>query len=131
MSLGQQLRQLRLSAGLSQSELAEKIQAGRSTISDVERDSRPTTTDVIERWVEACEGRLVIYESTEQSAALRHLLHFARKLDEEDLRRLVCVAMGMPHVPESFKSGVSATFLNVGESQGLVFPLKEQQRKAG
>jgi transcriptional regulator with XRE-family HTH domain len=114
---------------MSQSELADKILSGRSTISDVERDTRPTTTDVLERWVEACEGRLVIYESAEQTEGLRHLLHFAQKLDEEDLRRLVWIAMGMPHIPESFKSGVAATFLNVGESQGLVPPAMEKAQK--
>lgn len=59
------LRRIRREANLTQVQLAEKIGVDQTTISAVEVGRSPTTTEVLERWVEACEGRYEIYAKGE------------------------------------------------------------------
>jgi predicted transcriptional regulator len=82
MTLGSQLRALRLTAGYSQAELSTIAQIGRTTISDVEREARPTTTDVVERWLNACSGTLVVKGIKEEDGP-QQLAIYARGLDAE------------------------------------------------
>lgn len=84
MTLGTQLRALRLTAGYNQTELSELADIGRTTISDVERDARPTTTDVLERWVKTCHGSIEIKGIKEEEGP-EELTRAASVLDEEEL----------------------------------------------
>lgn len=98
MSLGRQLRELRTSAGIKQIELAQLINCGRSTISDVERESRPTTTDVVERWVAACRGRMEII--AEGADPLFPLIQQLRDLDEELRGQAGAVLRALAHLTQ-------------------------------
>lgn len=89
MTLGTQLRILRRAAGFNQTELARLADIGRTTISDVERDTRPTTTDVVERWVKVCNGTLEIKASKEGGPAA--LARVAGALGEQEMALCVRV----------------------------------------
>lgn len=58
--LGPQLRALRQKAGLRQIDLVTAGVGGQSTISEIENDTRPTTTDVLERYITKCGGDVQI-----------------------------------------------------------------------
>lgn len=57
--INQELRILRRNAGLSQMELASRLGVNQSTVSVVERGGT-TTTEIVDAWVKACEGRLTV-----------------------------------------------------------------------
>ena len=68
-NLGDQLRRLRVRAGLRQLDLVQAGVAGSSTISEVEGNTRPTTTDVLERWAQFFGARLVIMGADDDDLA--------------------------------------------------------------
>lgn len=95
MKIGEQLKRLRKKSGLTQMELSQKLNIVQSLISAVENDKGSTTTELLERWVDACKGRLVIFGSdppTEIPPSFQPLLTAASKLSPSDLERLTALA---------------------------------------
>lgn len=95
MAIGAQLRAIRLAAGKTQVVLAAEIGVDQSVVSNVERGTRATTTDVLERWVKACNAEVTFTDSTGPLSA-------ALALPEEDvglLSRLVSLLTGAQHDP--------------------------------
>jgi len=59
--IGTRLREIRLAAGLTQAQLAEKLgYKQQSNISHIESGLRTTTLTILAAWVEACDATLVI-----------------------------------------------------------------------
>jgi transcriptional regulator with XRE-family HTH domain len=77
-TLGQWLKGLRLTAGISQSELARRTKIESSRISEIEnnRGSDPSPR-TIQRWAEACEAelpwRLMVRDGPKGRTRLLHL----------------------------------------------------------
>jgi transcriptional regulator with XRE-family HTH domain len=55
-----ELKIARLKAGKTQAQLAEQLDLGKSSISQIESGTRETTTDVVERWLAACAHTMTI-----------------------------------------------------------------------
>jgi len=109
-ALGSQLRQLRTDAGMTQNQLAHSINVSQATISTCETGSAPTTTDVLMRWIAACNGALSMRSESQNPVEWAMLMKAARALDSDDLRRLAMISQGISKVPESFKEGMAMAF---------------------
>jgi transcriptional regulator with XRE-family HTH domain len=112
-TLGEQLRQLRVAAGLRQIDLVRAGVAGQSTVSETENDTRPTTTDVIERWLSVCGGSLTISapgraEALDQlSDEERAMVEAARRIPEAERQLVVDVIRAWPRL-DPFQRSVFA-----------------------
>lgn len=56
--MSEALRLLRLYAGLTQSEMAERLDVSQSLVSDVERGTKAATLNLLERYADAFDIRL-------------------------------------------------------------------------
>lgn len=117
MTLGQQLRSIRLASGKSQRDLVSCGVAGQSTISEVENDTRPTTSDVIERWVSACGGEIII-RRPDSTDPLGPLVEAARALSPEQIARLVRIAQALPALPSRTADVLTAAMEGAAEDAG-------------
>lgn len=54
------LRELRIAAGLTQSQLADRLGLKQNTVSQYEKGNRKVDADTLAAWVEACGARLEI-----------------------------------------------------------------------
>jgi transcriptional regulator with XRE-family HTH domain len=73
MAIGAQLRALRVAAKKTQTALAAEIDVDQSLISNVERGTRATTTDVLERWVQVCNSAIVFADADDPLVGARAL----------------------------------------------------------
>lgn len=73
MAIGAQLRALRVAAKRTQVALADELGVDQSLISNVERGTRATTTDVLERWVQTCNAEIVFAGGSDPLAEARTL----------------------------------------------------------
>jgi transcriptional regulator with XRE-family HTH domain len=55
-----ELKMARIKAGKTQAQIAELLGLGKSSISLIESGARETTTDVVERWLDACSCTITI-----------------------------------------------------------------------
>lgn len=88
------LHRLRKRAGLSQSELAEKIGTHRVTISAVERGVRRIDTDLLESWLRACGAHLELVEG--QSPTVNALSEMAESMSTSQAETLLEIAKLLP-----------------------------------
>lgn len=101
MKIGEQLKKLRKRAGLTQIQLSERLQVVQSLISSVENGKGATTTEMVERWVNVCKGRIVIFSADppeEVPPQLRQLCDAAMLLSEDDISRLTLLAQTLSRV---------------------------------
>ena len=91
--------------------------AGQSTISEVENDTRPTTSDVLERWVVACGAEIVI-RRPDSSDPMAPLLEAARGLSPDQLARLVRIARALPRLPARTADVLTAAIEGAAEDAG-------------
>lgn len=56
----EQLKEMRVSAGMTQQDLANKVEMSRPNISDYERGAYPVGWNVAEKWADACGFKIVI-----------------------------------------------------------------------
>lgn len=107
--IGSDLRLLRIEAGLTQVELSSRLNITQGMISRIEKGDT-TASDVIERWVAACGGSIRFEGARGVSPEIAKLLNLANSLSADDLRRLICIARGLPVVHPGLKDGIVATF---------------------
>ncbi len=93
MTIGEQLRSLRQAAGLTQVELAQRLDASQASISQTERGVG-TTSGLIVRWVEACGGVIQLTRPTDALEAT------VAQLGPEDRAHLLQIARALPKIPE-------------------------------
>lgn len=60
MDLGSILKKLRLKAGLTQAQLADRLKIDRSAVAHIEA-GKATTTTILLAWLDACGGALEIH----------------------------------------------------------------------
>lgn len=93
MPLHTSLKNLRLSAGLTQEALAKRMGWGRAFLSLLESGKRNPSLEQAENWVEACGARLVIQRDGEELAALgeeeRIIVEAWRRLLEDPGRQAI------------------------------------------
>ncbi|MCB9744387.1 MAG: helix-turn-helix domain-containing protein [Alphaproteobacteria bacterium] len=99
--LRQRLKTLRLAAGLSQAELAAKVNRNQHWASRMERDQHLTFEDV-EAWCEACGADLFVDIVDVKTA---ELLRLVAELSEEDRAHLARVVPHLGGVNVSIKEG--------------------------
>lgn len=115
MTLGEQLRAVRQAAGKTQEDLVAEGVAGQSTISEMENGKRPTGTDVLERWVQACGAELVVRRHDDPDP-LTPLVRAARALrSHADLARLVRIAIAFADLGEKSKETLTAAIEGAAE----------------
>ena len=125
--IGTDLKTLRIEAGLNQVDLAEKLGITQGALSRIERGTG-TTTDVVERWVQVCEGTIRIEGKAGLGHELDKLVNLARMLDPEDMRILLLVARGLKTVPSTFKAGMATMFAGFApETQSASQPGEKRQ----
>ena len=100
--IGILLANLRKKSKMTQVQLAETLGIDQSTISHIERETRDTTNDVIERWISACDGTLLILGPGEAPNPLSSLspqqmtvVETMEAMNTEDASRLVGVAQAL------------------------------------
>jgi transcriptional regulator with XRE-family HTH domain len=107
--IGNDLRLIRIEAGLTQVQLAEKLNITQGMISRIERGDT-TSTDVVERWANICNGIVRIEGSSGRTPEMQKLLQVLPELSSDDMRRLITIARGLPGANHTFKDGIVAVF---------------------
>lgn len=113
-SIGEALRALRIAAGIKQVDLAVTLDIHQSTISGIE-NGRATTTDVVERWIDACGGTITIAPPGDRAAPL---LSLAVGLDSADLDRAVRFASSLSRMPDDTKNALVLAAESIARSRG-------------
>ncbi len=111
MTLGEQLRAVRLAAGLKQEDLVLAGVAGQSTVSELENGRRASTTDVLERWAIACGAHLAI----RRKDANDPLVEATLGLSSADLARLTRIARALPRLKSRTAEVLTASFEGAAE----------------
>lgn len=101
MLAAQDFRQLRMTAGLRQQDLAELIDMDRSAVSRVESGERALTIEEAARWAEACGMQLLAVPRDQQGsldsialvppsrrAVAQQLLELLRTITDDDISSL-------------------------------------------
>ena len=102
MDYGKILRELRLSAGLTQQQIADALHVDRAHTSHIEQGRRKPSVDALERWVEICGGTFQILRRGDTpdplaslTAEQRAVVTAMEQLPNEDAARIVEVARAL------------------------------------
>lgn len=97
--LGAQLRQMRIEAGLSQTELGERLGLTHGALSRIENGLRSTGIEVIQRWYQECGYRLdgVRVGTAEQATSLALAV---ADLPQDELDAVIAVVRAWPKLSE-------------------------------
>ena len=104
MKISDQLKEARTRAKIPQERMAEILDIDKAHISRVERGKRGASSDLVDRWMEACEQRLVL--APKDRADLGDI----ETLPPEMLELLKRLARLLPVLPELFLDDLSARF---------------------
>lgn len=101
------LKSLSASRGVSQAELARRLEMTPSRVGNYWQERRLPSLDVAEQWAQAlgCGMRVVIRATGEQG--VHDLLRDYEALAEEDREILGRIAAAMPHMPRDVKLGIN------------------------
>lgn len=78
------LRQLRIDAGMTQTQLAERLAMTQAAVSKIESGSRAPSRDALNRWIELCGHSLEISGTPPLQEHERELLRAAAGLSPDD-----------------------------------------------
>lgn len=117
MTIGQQLRALRVQSGFTQTDMAARIGLEQAQVSAIEVGRRDTTTAVLARWAEEC-GATVEISRRDSSDPIAPLLEAARGLSPDQLARLVRIARALPRLPARTADVLTAAIEGAAEDAG-------------
>lgn len=98
MTLGEELKQLRLGRGLTQDELAGQIGIGQAHVSAIEVGRREPSFEVLRAWTDMCGADIVVRRRNADPGEL--LAAAARALSPEDLGRAERLLRVLPRLKE-------------------------------
>ncbi len=110
-----QLRLARVNAGFTQSQLAAHLGIKQSQVSAVENGTRDTTTDILERWADACNVIVKIEPAGDQT--IHRLTDVLLSVPESERQKILRFAHALAQAPSDAGSGVEGVLL-VMEAMG-------------
>ncbi len=128
--MGADLKLLRIEAGLTQIDLAEKLGITQGMLSRIERGGT-TTTEVVERWAEVCGGSIQIEGRAGIGPEIAKLIAHAKKLSADDVVALMAIARGLPVANATFKAGLVAMFADLAPSESQAPDQLAERRQQG